>query len=206
MKRNLIVFALCICLLLGTLVCLSATAQGYEAVPSFFLDFTNKSIAKELKGVGNMTYEVSEGEHCTFTATANDPSMELPVPEVNVCDAAYLAIEYRTTSKVMGEIYIARTDGVSFSQDPASHLEWTWDADGEWHKIIVRCDGWADVQDVKFAQLRFDPLHLHQGIKVDDAIELRYFAFFDSEEKAQAFDLTAYQEYEKQEQQKQEEA
>ncbi len=204
MKRNLIAMMLCICMLLGTLVCLSAAALEYEAVPSFFLDFTDKSVSKQLKGVGNMTYEMTEGEYCTFTATANDPAMELPTPEIKVSDAAYLVIEYRTTAKVMGEIYVARTDGVTFSQDEASHLEWTWDADGEWHKLIVRCDGWADVQNVSFTQLRFDPLHMHQGIKEGDSIEIRYFAFFDSEEKAQAFDLAAYQEYKNQEQQSEE--
>ena len=145
-----------------------------------------------------MTYEVKEGEYTTFTATENDPAMELPTPDIKVADAAYLVIEYRTTAKVMGEIYIARNDGVSFSQDAASHLEWNWTPDGEWHKLIVHCEGWADVQDAVFTQLRLDPLHMHQGIKAGDAIELRYFAFFDSEEKAQAFDFAAYKEYAKQ--------
>ena len=205
MKR-ITLFALCVCILLSTLVYLSAAAQEYEAKPTYILDFGDKEVGKQLKGVAKMTYEVKEGEYTTFTATENDPAMELPTPDIKVADAAYLVIEYRTTAKVMGEIYIARNDGVSFSQDAASHLEWNWTPDGEWHKLIVHCEGWADVQDAVFTQLRLDPLHMHQGIKAGVAIELRYFAFFDSEEKAQAFDFAAYKEYAKQEQQSEQEA
>jgi hypothetical protein len=172
MKR-ITLFALCVCILLSTLVYLSAAAQEFEAKPTYILDFGDKEVGKQLKGVAKMTYEVKEGEYTTFTATENDPAMELPTPDIKVADAAYLVIAYRTTAKVMGEIYIARNDGVSFSQDAASHLEWNWTPDGEWHKLIVHCEGWADVQDAVFTQLRLDPLHMHQGIKAGDAIELR---------------------------------
>ena len=206
MKRSYLSLALCFCLLLGSFVCLSATAQDYDALPSYILDFTDQTLMKEFRGSANLMYEATPGQYYTFTATANDPSLELPVPDTKVEDAAYLAIEYRTTANVMGEIYVARTDGVSYSQDVASHLEWKWNADGQWHRVVVRCDGWADLADVMFTQLRFDPLHMHQGISAGDTIELRFFAFFDSEQKANDFDLAAYQAYAKnQEQSKQEE-
>jgi len=206
MKRTLISLLLCISLLLGVQVTLTAAAQDYDALPSHIYDFTDPEVAKSFNSVANMSYAVTDGEYCTFTASANDPSMGLPTPEIKLAEAKYLAIDYRTSTNVMGEIYIARTDGVNFSQDPESHLEWNWEADGDWHRLIVRCDGWADVENVSFSQLRFDPLHAHAGVKDGDNIDIRFFAFFESEQKAQDFDLAAYLEYVAQQEQEKEEA
>ena len=194
MKR-IILLALCACLVLGVLISIPATAMEKDALPSYIFDFTDASLAKELTSIANMTYKATDGEYYNFTATANDPSMGMPTPEVTLNKAAYLVIEYKTTAKVMGEIYIASTNGVNFSQEPNSHLEWHWESDGKWHKIIIPCEGWANVQDASFSQLRFDPLHMHQGIKAGDAIDMRYFAFFESEQAAKDFDLDAYHAY-----------
>ncbi|MBQ2256366.1 MAG: hypothetical protein II330_05845, partial [Clostridia bacterium] len=203
MKR-IILLTVCICLVMSVMTGIPAFALEKEALPSYIFDFTDASLTKQLSSVGNMSYQATDGSHCTFTASANDPSMGMPTPEITVDKAAYLVVEYKTTAKVMGEIYISRTDGVSFSQEPNSHLEWQWEADGEWHKIIVPCDGWADVTGVSLSQLRFDPLHMHQGIKAGDTIDLRYFAFFATEQAAKDFDLDEYHAYvaeqEKQEQ------
>ena len=203
MKR-IILLALCACLTLGVLICIPAFAMEKDALPSYIFDFTDAQKTKELSSVTKMNYKAQDGQHCTFTALENDPSMSMPTPETTTDKAAYLVLEYRTTAKVMGEIYVARTDGVNFSQEPNSHLEWQWESDGEWHKIIVPCEGWSDVADVAFSQLRFDPLHMHQGIKAGDSIDLRYFAFFASEQAAKDFDLDEYHAYvaeqEKQEQ------
>ena len=193
--KQIILFALCTCLILGVLICIPTLAMEKDALPSYIFDFTDASLTKELTSIGNMSYKATDGEYCTFTANANDPSMGMPTPDITLDKAAYLLIEYKTTSKVMGEIYIASTNGVNFSQEPNSHLEWQWEADGEWHKIIVPCEGWADVKDAFFSQLRFDPLHMHQGIKSGDEIALRYFAFFESEQAAKDFDLDAYHVY-----------
>ncbi len=194
MKR-IVLLVLCVCLTLGVLACIPAIAIEKESLPSYIFDFSDADLTKQLTSLANMTYKPLDGEHCTFTATENDPSMSMPVPDATLDQAAYLVIEYKTTANVMGEIYIARNDGVAFSQDPESHLEWTWESDGEWHKIIVPCQGWADVTDVVFTQLRFDPLHMHQGIKEGDTIDLRYFAFFASEQAAKDFDLAEYHAY-----------
>lgn len=195
MKRTLLPLLLCVSLLLGALVCFTAAAQDFEAAPSFIYNFTDPALTKSFKSLSNLTYKMEEGEYCHFNALANDPSMGLPAPDIQVGQADYLVIEYRTTTDVMGEMYIARTDGVIYSQDPASHLEWDWNPDGEWHKLIVHCQAWADVDDVYFTDFRFDPLHAHSGIQDGDTIDLRYVAFFDSEQKAKDFDFAAYQEY-----------
>ena len=207
MKKGFLPLLLALILLVGVSVVIAAGAQEQATVPSYIFDFTDADKTKELTSVANMSYKATDGEYCTFTANANDPSMGIPTPDITLDKAAYLVIEYKTTAKVMGEIYIASTNGVSFSQEPNSHLEWNWVPDGQWHKIIVPCDGWSGVKDVYFSQLRFDPLHMHQGIKAGDEIELRYFAFFESEQDAKDFDLDQYHAYlaeqEKAEQEKQ---
>ncbi len=205
MKRRLLPILLVLLLLVGVSVVIAAGAQEQTALPSYIVDFTDKETAKDFSSLANLTYAVTEGEFTTFTASANDPSMGLPTPDIKLNRAAYLVIEYRTTVDVMGEMYIARTDGVSFSQEPESHLEWDWEADGQWHKLIIRCDGWADVTDASFTQFRFDPLHMHSAIKSGDAIDLRYLAFFETEQQAKDFDFSEYLAYlENEEQSKQE--
>ncbi len=206
MKKAFLPILLSLCILIGIPMCFPAAAQDYEAMPSYICDFTDPALTKQFSGVANLTYKVTEGEYCSFTAMDNDPSLGLPTPEITLDKAAYLAIEYRTTVDVMGEMYIARTDGVSYSQEPDSHLEWDWIADGEWHKLVVPCQGWSDVTGVSFTSFRFDPLHAHTGIRSGDAIEMRYLAFFDSEQKANDFDLASYQEYAKQQQESEQEA
>ena len=195
MKRTFLPVLLCLSLLLGAMTCITATAQEFEALPSFIYDFSDPELATGFKSLANLTYKTVDGEYCQFKAAANDPSMGLPTPDIQVGQADYLVIEYRTTVDVMGEMYIARNDGVNYSQDPASHLEWDWIADGEWHKLVVHCEAWADVENVYFTDFRLDPLHAHTGINNGDTIDLRYLAFFDSEQKANDFDFAAYQEY-----------
>lgn len=195
MKKRLFSLLLVCALLVGSAVLLVSGEQDYEAIPSHIYDFTKQDISLAFSGVTNMTYKIQAGEYCTFTATDNDPAMGLECPRINTSEAAYLVIEYRTTTPHMGEMYVARNDGVSFSQEASSHLEWDYIEDGEWHKMVVRCDGWADLNNVKFTQFRFDPLHAHSGVKAGDSIDIRYFALFDSEQKANAFDLAAYHEY-----------
>ena len=206
MKRTLISLLLCISLLLGAQVTLTAAAQDYDAIPSYIYDFSKPEITLKFTSAANLSYQIVEGEYGSFTASANDPALNLDCPDVKTSDAAYMRIEYRTTAKHMGEMYVARNDGVAMSQDPASHLEWDWIADGEWHTLIIRCDGWADLENVYFTQFRIDPLHSHAGVQAGDAIDMRYVAFFDTKEKAEAFDIAAYHEYEQQLEKEKEEA
>ncbi len=207
MKKRFFSLLLVCALLVGCAVMLAYGEPEYEAIPSHIYDFSKPEITLNFVGAGNLDYTIHAGEYATFTATANDPALNLDYPHIHTSEAAYMRIEYRTTAKHMGEMYVARDDGVSFSQDPASHLEWNWNADGEWHTLIVRCDGWADLENVYFTQFRIDPLHSHAGVQAGESIDIRYIALFGSEEKAQAFDIAAYHEYEqKLEQEKQEQS
>ncbi|MBQ7378991.1 MAG: hypothetical protein IJW70_04835 [Clostridia bacterium] len=195
MKRRFIPLLLAIAMILSVPLALAANAEEDATLPSYIYDFTDSATVLTFVGAGNLEYKIHEGEYGTFTATANDPALNLDYPRINTSEAAYMRIEYRTTAKHMGEMYVSRDDGVSFSQDPASHLEWTWVADGEWNTLVIRCDGWADLDGVSFTQFRIDPLHSHSGVQAGESIDIRYVAFFPSEEKANAFDLAAYHEY-----------
>ena len=194
MKARFIPLLLALALVLGVPLAFSAAAEDVT-VPSHIYDFTDPDVLPSFTGTGNLKYEIKEGEYCTFTALANDPALNLDYPRIKTSEAAYIRIEYRTTSKHMGEIYVARDDGVSFSQEPDSHLEWRWESDGQWQTLILRCDGWADLTDVSFTQFRFDPLHEHSGVHEGDTIDIRYFAMFATEADAKAFDLAAYHDY-----------
>lgn len=205
MKTKLIPLLLALALVLGVPLAFAAAAEDVT-VPSYIYDFTDPAILLSFTGAGNLNYEVKEGEYCTFTATANDPALNLDYPPINTSEAAYMRIEYRTAANHMGEMYVSRDDGVSFSQDPASHLEWNWDANGEWNTLIIRCDGWADLEGVSFTQFRIDPLHAHTGVKDGDSIDIRYVAFFSAESEANAFDFAAYREYVAQKEQEKEES
>ena len=205
MKRRFIPLLLALALTLGIPLVFSAAAEDVT-IPSHIYDFTDPDILPSITGTGNLRYEIMEGSYCTFTALANDPALNLDYPRINTSDAAYIRIEYRTTSKHMGEIYVARDDGVSFSQEPDSHLEWRWESDGQWQTLILRCDCWADLENVTFTQFRFDPLHEHSGVHEGDSIDIRYFAMFATEEDAKSFDLEAYHNYLAKQEQESEEA
>lgn len=195
MNRKLIPLFLALVLLMGTLVAVHTKAEEQIVLPSVCYDLTTGAAQQEFKGSTNLDYEFTEGSHTTFTALGSDPQMLLTVPIIGTSDAKYLCIEYRTETKGLGEMYVARTDGVSLSQDPESHLEWTYEADGQWHRLIVRCDGWADVEGVRFSTMRLDPLHNHGREQEGDSIDIRFVAFFTTEQKAKDFDLAAYQKH-----------
>ncbi len=194
MKGKLIPLLLAAVLMLGVPAVLHANAEDPIILPSWIYDFSSAGVLQNMGGGQNLFLEFSEGSHTTFTALGSDPQTPLAAPKINVSDAKYLCIEYRTTYDRKGEIYISRTDGVYWSETPESTLKWNWVGDGEWHRLILRCDGWADTEGVGFTGLRFDPIHF-SGQEHAESIDIRFFAFFTDEQKAKDFDLAAYQAY-----------
>lgn len=195
MKTKFIPLFLTLVMLMGVPVIMHVNAEEQVVLPSACYDLSSGAAMQVFKGSNNLAYEFTEGSHTTFRALGSDPQLILESPIINTSDAKYLCIEYRTETQGLGEMYVARTDGVSLSQEPNSHLEWTYEADGQWHRLIVRCDGWADVEGVGFTTMRFDPLHNHGREKDGDAIDIRFVAFFTTEQKAKDFDLAAYQQH-----------
>ena len=141
MNRKLIPLFLALILLMGTLVALHINAEEQIVLPSACYDLSTGAALQVFKGSNNLAYDFTEGSHTTFTAMGSDPQMMLDPPIISTSDAKYLCIEYRTQTEGLGEMYVARTDGVSMSQDPTSHLEWTYTADGEWHRLPSRRSG-----------------------------------------------------------------
>ena len=196
MKYRIVVLLLALILLLGVPAAFTAFAEDAAILPSWIYDFTNSGITANIGGgIHNLNYMVNDGSHTTLTALGGDPQLLLSSPNIYVNSAKYLCIEYRTESCEQGEIFISRDDGVSMGETPDSTLKWDWIPDGEWHRLIVYCEGWADAEDAVMTAFRFDPVRL--GLEADggETIDIRFLAFFRDEQDAVNFDLAAYQQY-----------
>ena len=194
MKTKLILILLISALLLGATVSLSAFAEDGVILPSHCYDLSTASTYFDFSASHNLEYSFTEGSHCTFTSLGEDPQLHLLPPVIGVNHAKYLCIEYKTDNAKSGEIFIAHKKGVNYSEEPESTLKWEWIADGEWHRMILYCEGWADVESTQFTGLRFDPLRTGPDSPTQ-TVDIRFFAFFTSEQKAEDFDFDAYREY-----------
>ena len=196
MKIKLFAASLALVLLLGMLAVLPGNAQEQVVLPSWFYDFSTGLIFSNISGNGfNLSIEITERSHTTLTALGGDPQLSLTAPGIYVDSAKYLCIEYRTESTNSGEIYISRNDGVGMGETPDSALKWKWNTDGEWHRLILYCEGWAEDEGVAFTALRFDPISLGLEECNGETIDIRFVAFFTNEQSAKDFDLAAYQDY-----------
>ena len=97
-------------------------------------------------GPANVEYEVTEGSHTTFTATADDPGLNLYPPEFKPSECKSVAIIYRTDMDKDGELYCNRSDGVQMGQ-PGGIQVWRWIPTKEFAKMAVVCDAWKDCDE-----------------------------------------------------------
>ena len=156
-------------------------------MPISFMDLTTYY---SFAGPANVTYEVTEGSHTTFTATADDPLLNLYTPEFKPSECKSIAIIYRTDMSKDGEFYANRSDGVVMGQ-PGGTLVWRWVPTTEFAKMAVVCTPWKDCDEsVSFTGWRFDPLN--PKINPGDSIDIRCIAFFDTEDGAEGFDYDEY--------------
>ncbi len=196
MKFRVVPLLLALVLLLSVSSMLSANAKDKVILPSWIYDFTNAGIFADIKGgSNNIVCEMSEGSHTTLTALGGDPQLPMVCPEIYVSSAKYLCIEYKTENNPKGELYISCDDGIGMDEIPESTLKWEWINDGEWHRLILYCEGWAEREDVLFTGLRFDPMRLGLVESHGETIDIRFFAFFSDEQSAKDFNLAAYQKY-----------
>ena len=196
MKKKIVPLLLACAFLLAAPVVFQTGAQDAVVLPSWICDFsTSAGLIEITSGSSNLAYTFTDGSHITLTALGGDPQLPLTTPSVSVGDADYLCIEYRTENTKRGEIYISRSDGVHMGETPESALKWQWETDGEWHRLILHCDGWADAADVEFTRLRFDPIGIGHVAAQGETIDIRFISFFTDEQSAKDFDLAAYQEH-----------
>lgn len=156
-------------------------------IPISYMDLTTYY---GFAGPGNVEYEVTEGSHTTFTATADDPLLNLYPPDFKPSECKSVAIIYRTDMDKDGELYCNRSDGVQMGQQGGIQV-WRWIPTKEFAKMEVICDAWKDVDpSVSFTGWRFDPLN--PRINPGDSIDIRCIAFFDTEDGAAGFNYDEY--------------
>ncbi len=161
--------------------------QVNTTIPIGYMDLTTHY---GFAGPGNVEYEVTEGSHTTFTATADDPLLNLYPPEFKPSECKSVAIIYRTDMDKDGELYCNRSDGVQMGQKGGIQV-WRWIPTKEFAKMAVVCDAWKDCDEsVTFTGWRFDPLN--PRINPGDSIDIRCIAFFDTEDGAEGFNYDEY--------------
>ena len=165
----------------------SEKPQVNTSIPISYMDLTK---AYGFAGPGNVDYEVTEGSHTTFTATADDPLLNLYTPEFKPSECKSVAIIYRTDMDKDGELYCNRSDGVQMGQKGGIQV-WRWIPTKDFAKMAVVCDAWKDCDEsVTFTGWRFDPLN--PRIEPGDSIDIRCIAFFDTEDGAEKFNYDEY--------------
>lgn len=157
-------------------------------IPISYMDLT---AYYSFAGPGNVEYEVTEGSHTTFTATADDPLLNLYTPDFKPSECKSVAIIYRTDMDKDGELYCNRSDGVQMGQQGGIQV-WRWIPTEDFAKMEIICTAWKDCDEsVTFTGWRFDPLN--PKINPGDSIDIRCIAFFDTEDGAAGFDYDEYQ-------------
>ena len=165
----------------------SEKPQVNTSIPVGYMDLTK---AYGFAGPANVEYEVTEGSHTTFTATADDPLLNLYTPEFKPSECKSVAIIYRTDMDKDGELYCNRSDGVQMGQKGGIQV-WRWIPTKDFAKMAVVCDAWKDCDEsVAFTGWRFDPLN--PRIEPGDSIDIRCIAFFDTEDGAEKFNYDEY--------------
>ena len=128
--------------------------------------------------------------YVTFTAKGDDPYFKFGDefnPTGKGTDLAYVVIKYRTEAKIgKGEFFTNRSGGAHWGND-GTHVEWSYNPDGQWHCVIVDCTqtGWGKAKDETLYAFRFDPLA--SGASTGDTIDVAYIRFYASEDDARAF-------------------
>ena len=195
MKTRLVPLLLSLVLLLGIPGAFTTHAEDV-ILPSWIYDFSSGFIVSDILGAAiNLSMDVKDGSYTTLTALGGDPKVNLNPPQIFTDSAKYLCIEYRTETADRGELYVNRDDGHMMGESPEARQRWKWNTDGEWNRLILYCEGWAEAEDVTFTAFRFDPIGLGLDECNNETIDIRFLAFFTDEQSAKDFDLAAYQEY-----------
>jgi len=160
--------------------------------PNLLYDFSSSKPAESFAN-GHDTVHSEEDGYYSFLITGSDPYVWLGQPNIKCKDAQYALIYYRTECAAMGEFFVQRSDNVNMGQ-PGSHMDWNYNASGEWESLVVHCTSWADSSS-SINVLRIDPLANGAFVNGETTIDIAYIAFFGSQEDADSFDMTEYKKY-----------
>ena len=160
--------------------------------PNLLYDFSLAETSDDFQNGHHTLHNEQEGYY-SFVITGDDPYLWLGQPNVKCADAKYALISYRTDCSAMGEFFVQRSDNVNMGQQ-GSHMDWHYNASGEWETIVVYCSAWADSSS-NISVLRIDPLANGAFVHGETCIDIAYIAFFATEEDANSFDMTEYKKY-----------
>ena len=157
--------------------------------PVYLYDFTTEAIQSTFTSTTNLEVSMGDG-YTTFTAVTDDPYTCLEIPACSPSQAKYAAIAYRTTAPGGGLLVCTRSDAFMIGF-PGTIQSLTWNPSGEWETAVVSMDAWKDApDDATFTLFRIDPLD--GNVAVGDSIDMKYVAFFSTEEEARGFDYDEY--------------
>ena len=174
----------------GTGLRFDLLSEKTTSTPVAFYDFTKTEVKNTFSTISFHT-RTTEGEFTTLEANWNDPQCTLNLPDgVKPCDMGYTLIVYRTTAKRKGEFFAARSDNPTMGT-PGTHVQWSWEASGQWETLLIENSAWKDAApDVTFQGFRFDPLE--SNVEVGETIDFKFIAFFTTRKEAESFDFDAY--------------
>ncbi len=160
--------------------------------PNLLYDFSSPDPASEFQH-GHDTVHNEQDGYYSFVITGSDPYVWLGQPNIKCTEAKYVQFYFRTDCAAKGELFVQRSDNVQMGQN-GSHMDWSWNATGEWEKQIVYLSAWAE-SNASINILRIDPLANGAFVNGETAIDIAYIAFFATEEDAVNFDMTEYKKY-----------
>ena len=165
------------------------------------------SVANDMLG----TPELGEG-YVTFTPTGNDPYFQ-PVSSIDV-PVKYVVIGYRTETAANTNVQFFMGSNGTSPTDDSSMLEAAVTADGQWHALSFDVQPLIDnnaYNGTKATFFRFDPLEsgyvlndegepykdetgrwVKQPIPEGASIDVRFIAFFETEELYNGFNMDQY--------------
>lgn len=160
-----------------------------SSMPTWIYDFTNSDVETKMGGMNNLNYEFKDG-YISFTALGDDPNVILTPPTVTLDKLKYARIEQKTLSKRQGEFYVDRSDGKKMGE-VGTNVKYTLNSTGEWATVITPCDAWADADSsINISSFRYDPIQLN--VTAGETIDVKYVAFFETEQEAIAFNYDIY--------------
>ena len=165
-----------------TLVEFKLTKPVNPNAPVFFV--TAGEMASSIPGspdVASATMS-ADGQYITITTgTVGDPYYQLPMINQKGYQAGFIAIKYRTTVEIGGQIFIGSGAGPNGQGDCPT---FDYVSDGKWNLVIIPLEGVASITEAGINYLRWDMFQ--RG--TENSIDMAYIAAFNSAEAALAYD------------------
>ena len=139
-------------------------------------------------GSGIAAEVLTEGGYTFVHLTVNIDDSQFVVAKDLGSMPKYLAISYRATGEVDGEMFIGTSNGPNGQND---HAVLSWNRDSSWNLLILDVSTIANVTDGNVGYFRLDPFRS----LTDATLDIEYIAFFNTAEYALAYDFELHPPY-----------